>query len=216
MPNNPKALLGIRKQFDVDWDSLPELMRLMNLVKGRLGELRVLNNLQVSRKERFEALFSDCLEIWNGDISALYRNMQTDEERKYYVYVHQDGSRKIAINKHPITSFAATLGMTHFPFYIGKGTGDRCYDICRSETHRKMRQRMQGFGQEIIVHKVAEGLTESEAFQKEAKLIDIFGLITSAGTLTNLDEGCRPTERRALYQKAYENLRRINKGHVAA
>ena len=61
-------------------------------------------------------------------------------------------------------------------------------------------------GKAVTVHKVREGLTESEALQIEA----IFGLIPQSGMLANLDEGVKPRERRAMYRGAYKSSRLIN------
>jgi hypothetical protein len=148
--------------------------------------------------------------IFNTDISSIYTGLALAESRDYYVYAHLDTSHKIAPGKHGITSFAATLGMDHFPFYVGKGTGERCFETARNETHRKTSQKLKRLGKEIKVIKLKEGLTESEALQLEAKLIDIFGLIPYKGLLTNLDEGHQPEARRALYQDAFLQLRQIN------
>lgn len=100
------------------------------------------------------------------------------------------------------------------PFYIGKGKGTRSTDLNRNETHRKVRQKIQKFGKDIIVFKIAENLTEKEALILESKLIDIFGLMSFKGRLVNLDEGIAVKERRQKYQKSLDNLSEFYKNSV--
>ena len=142
-------------------------------------------------------LFNSCVNIYNTDISHLYDVDESDYERKYYVYAHCDPTKQIAIDKHGVTTFAATLGMKHKPFYIGMGHDDRAYDLDRNETHRKYRQQIKQNDLDIDVHIISEGLSKVEALALESKLIDIFGLIVKKGHLVNLDEGKNNKERKS-------------------
>jgi hypothetical protein len=194
------------KTFTVDWDSYADVSRLGGVIKSRLGTI---NPKKISKKERFRVLFNACRDIWEFDTSAHYAGLDLDTERKYYVYAHLDPTSKIAINFNPRTTFGASVGMTHFPFYIGKGTGDRYKDFNWNETHRKMRQK--------IVTPIAiilkDNLTEAEALAFEDKLIDIFGLKVFGGYLTNLDEGYHPQQRRDLYAKPYSMMMGNSREH---
>jgi hypothetical protein len=125
----------------------------------------------------------------------------------YYVYAHCEPG-KIAIGKEGLTTWAATLGLTNIPFYIGKGTADRAFNLNRNETHRKVKQKLAAFGQEICVNIIKEGLTELEALCLESKLIDIFGVVGKGGRLVNLDEGVNSAVRQARYAV---HLQEINK-----
>ena len=95
------------------------------------------------------------------------------------------------------------LGLTHEPFYIGKGIDNRCYDLNRNEGHRKIRQMIESVSKEIMVIKIRDDLFEHEALGLESKLIDIFGLksLNEYSFLVNLDEGKLPSDRRKLYPK---------------
>ena len=183
-------------------------MRLMNQLNSRRGVLR--SNAGRSGKQIRAERFRLCQEIFETDISSIYAGLPLDETRKYYVYAHLNSSRCIAVRKDGVTSFGATIGMKFFPFYVGKGCGDRCWDINRSEVHRKISQYLRGLEKEIEVVKLRADLSESEALQMEAKLIDIFGLIPYGGYLANLDEGYHAEARRLLYDSAFRNLKRIN------
>jgi hypothetical protein len=209
--NDLGVILGVMnsRTFTVDWDSAEGIDRVLHQLKSRIGELHARDG-KSKRARKFEQLQA-CQQILETDISSVYAELPLDSERKYYVYAHLDPSRKIAVGVHSVTTFAATLGLTFFPFYIGKGIGDRCFDLNRSETHRKIVQRIKARGQDVEVVKLREGLTESEALQFEAKLIDIFGLIPYKGRLANLDEGMKPQERRSLYREALLTLRDFQK-----
>jgi hypothetical protein len=200
----------MEKTFTVDWDSLDEVSRAFNRTKSRFFELKRIADGEPSRKERERRIFDACQIIWQSDISEIYSRLRLDLAPDYYVYAHLDTAHRIAAGRAGITSFAATLGISFWPFYIGKGIGDRWLDLNRNETHRKIRQRIERLGFVPKPVLLAERLTESEALHREAKLIDIFGLITSGGLLSNLDEGTLPKERRSLYKESYQRLRRLN------
>lgn len=193
----------MKKTFEIDWNSYDEVSALGNQIKSRLGKL---NNEFVSKRERNRMILDACYQIKDTNISSIYNDRNLSTESKFYVYVHLDTSRRIAIGANGISSFAATLGMNFLPFYVGKGTGDRCLDLNRNGTHRKVCQKLTKIGKAPEVMKVGEDLSEAEALALESKLIDIFGLIHVGGLLTNLDEGSKVIERRALYSEAINLL----------
>lgn len=185
------------KSFEVDFDSIDSCLQTIGVLKSRLGTLRA--ETEGSKRSRQAIQLSACQAILSTDITSVYDGIQLDAAMCYNVYAHLDPSHKIAIGKSWKTTFAATLGMSYFPFYIGKGVDGRAENINRNETHRKIKQRLATFNLQPHVHLIASGLTEVDAFSLEAKLIDIFGLITNKGLLTNLDEGHNRDQRRALY-----------------
>jgi hypothetical protein len=199
------------KTFKIDWDSLDEVRGFFNQAKSRFFELNRIATHTPSRHERNRKVLEAASYIWGCDISGLYEGLDLDERKRYYVYAHLDTTKKIAIGFAGLSTFAATLGMGFFPFYVGKGTGDRCSELNRNETHRKVRERIQKFGKAPEVFQVKKGLTESEALQYEAKLVDIFGLVTNKGYLTNLDEGLSPEKRRSCYPEQFRALARVNR-----
>jgi hypothetical protein len=199
----------MRKTFNIDWDNLEEVRHFYNQAKSRFFELKHVTLGTPSRKERERRVLQACEEIWKADLSDIYGGGY-DTSHIYYVYAHLDSSKRVQPGARGRTTFAALLGMNFWPFYVGKGTGGRCDVLQRNETHRKVRQRLVRLGLEPSVVRVADGLTESEALQCEAKLIDIFGLVTNGGMLSNLDEGVCPDVRRQRYIDAYQTLTRIN------
>lgn len=198
------------KKFELDWDDLDSVRKVFNQSKSRYFELKREQDKSLTRKERCADVFSACNEIWLADISSVYSKEVLDNTKKYYVYAHLDTTRKVAVGVSAITTFAASIGMEYFPFYIGKGVDDRCNNLNRNETHRKVVQKIHKAGKEPIVIKLKENLSESEALQYESKLIDIFGLLSQAGFLSNLDEGIKPEERRLLYKDSLIRIRSIN------
>jgi hypothetical protein len=195
-----KKALGI-ETLEIDWDSPKDLNRLFFVIQHRLKELtpsfRTVTESQTHHSRR---ILDACCNLWETDTSSHYAALNLVSEKKYYVYAHLDPTRAIHPNDRLAKlAFGATLGMTHHPFYVGKGTGDRYLDINRNGNHRKVRQRIG----EPITMILKDGLSEVEALASEDKLIDIFGLQVFGGYLTNLDEGYHPIERRKLYAEPY-------------
>lgn len=195
------------KIFNVDWDSPREVSSLLHKLKGRRGEL-----LQTrSRKKQTAAdMFLACKAIFDANITHLYDGLLLDNTPKYYVYAHMNSAKKICVDVNGKTTFAATLGVTHFPVYIGKGVGERCFVLARNEIHKKLRQSLNNVGKELLIIKIAEGLSEVEALCLESKLIDIFGILPYGGMLSNLNEGHRPEKRRQCYRLEFGLMNRRN------
>jgi len=186
------------KTLNIDWDSLDGVSKSIRRLKARQRELKkgFESRLdKVSRSKRFEA----CCSIVDTDISNLYADKSLDESKEYYVYAHLDSSKDLDVSK-PLEAYAAVLGMRHVPFYIGKGIRNRAQHMGRNETHKKIVQRLKALGKEPEIFQVRTRLTESEALQLESKLIDVFGLLSNGGNLTNLDEGCNRLARQFLYR----------------
>jgi hypothetical protein len=145
------------------------------------------------------------------DLSALYKDCETSE--KYYVYVHCDPDKPLRVQhelKHLV--LASRFNLTHEPFYVGKGTGNRCEDLNRNEGHRKILAKLVKIGKPVIINKIAENLTEGESLSLEAKLIDILGIrqLGKEGYLVNLDEGKHSGARRETYGKEVFPILRRN------
>lgn len=185
--------------------SMEDCKRVLNQIKSTIGLLKSETN--GSKNQRIREQFFACQNIWNADLSSLFSEMELDAQSNYYVYVHCDPGAKIAIGRDGRSSFGATIGMTHLPFYVGKGVGSRAFDLNRNETHRKIRQNLSSFNKEPVVLILKNDLTELEALSYESKLIDIFGVIGKGGRLCNLDEGIKSNERRNMYT---EDLKKIN------
>lgn len=115
------------------------------------------------------------------------------DDKRFYVYAHvRPGKSRLKI-----ASPRCNLIFNGTPFYIGKGTGDRAYDLKRNQGHgvhiREVMER--GFGPSDICHIVKDGLTEAEALELESKLVYLLGTryeIGRKGILVNLDIPPRP------------------------
>src|SRR5271169_4350118 len=136
------------KTLSIDWDSYDDVLKNFNRIKSRYHDLKRVKLGIPSKKERSRLLFDACFDIWGSDISDIYSGMSLSKDREYYVYAHLDTSKGIAVWANGVTAFAATLGMNCWPFYVGKGIGERCFDLQRNETHRKVRERIARFGRE--------------------------------------------------------------------
>lgn len=129
-------------------------------------------------------------ELLAQDWSHLFQG--GDGERKYYVYAHIQPSGK-AIDFRGAVPFK----LKGWPFYIGKGTGNRAFDLNRNQGHGATLKELQdrGLGPKQIAHVLADGLTEDEAFELESKLIYFFGTKYERGRrglLVNLDIPAHP------------------------
>jgi hypothetical protein len=74
------------------------------------------------------------------------------------------------------------------PFYIGKGTGTRSHDhLVRPDDSRKGKRilEIRAAGQEVLVSRLVDGVTEPQAMRLEAELIAAFGTEDTGGILTN-------------------------------
>ncbi len=138
---------------------------------------------------------SDCTHIHAG----------SDPRPIYYVYAHLNPFAKLSVKEDVKHLFLATaFGLQWEPFYIGKGTGERCFDLARNDGHRKLRSSIIERGKDACIVKIRDGLNEAAALSLEGKLIDILGVksLSKHGILVNLDEGARPDQRRAIYPKS--------------
>jgi hypothetical protein len=153
--------------IEVDYTNIDDLTILQKKINSQISSLRVA--IDGSAKERKMKRFDACRHIFETDISDLYIDLNLDPTPVYYVYAHCD-HRQIAVGKDGVTSWAATLGLTHRPFYIGKGTGDRAYNLNRNETHRKVRQRLTEFNKDVNVVIIKDMLSELDALCLESKL----------------------------------------------
>jgi len=87
-------------------------------------------------------------------------------ETAYYVYALKD----------PRTSPAK-------PFYIGKGTGIRAWEHATIDETRKGKRigDIKSHGSDVVISKLADGLSELQALKLEAELISAFGTEENGG-----------------------------------
>ena len=187
--------------MNINWDSIDDLKQMRAKIDRRINQLAT--PIESKKKKSHATVFNACLSIANADISVLYSDVQTDTNTDYYVYAHCDPFYRLKADQNGKIAFAASLGLNSIPFYIGKGTGKRAFDLNRNEMHRKKRQMIESSGKQIDVIIIKDGLSELNALMMESKLIDIFGLISFGGWLINLDEGTKNLERRKLYDNDF-------------
>jgi hypothetical protein len=92
-------------------------------------------------------------------------------DRSFYVYALKDPRSSPAM-----------------PFYIGKGAGARAHEHLLKPDATRKGQRIREIlaaGSKVVVSKLVENVTESQAVRLEAELISAFGTIDSGGLLTN-------------------------------
>lgn len=74
------------------------------------------------------------------------------------------------------------------PFYIGKGVGTRSHDhLVKPDDTRKGKKikEIEAAGAKVLVSRLVDSLSESQAIKLEAELIAAFGTLDTGGLLTN-------------------------------
>lgn len=183
--------------IEVDDQSEADILKKLNLLKSMLGTLRKGQGGK-SNRDRAREYVDACKRIWDTDLIHLYGYESKLDRKRSYVYAHCDSSAPLHEN-NALHSFLMSLGLTHMPFYVGKGVGDRWLDINRNDTHRKMKQKLAALGLEIKPVILVSEVTSYQALAYESKLIDIVGLRINGGHLVNLDEGKLRKDRHKLY-----------------
>jgi len=186
---------------------------LVNLKENLMKEqdIRLVQDDKLEKKLRGkEKDYQSILRLYESNISQIYEKKDINS---FYVYFHCDPNIPLNINKNAKNLFAASIGLTHQPFYVGKGTGDRFNDTNRNDSYAKKKQQIKQSDKEIIIVKWKENLTEDESFSYESKFIDIFGLISFSqyNWLVNLDEGKDKEKRRNLYKRGSKRILLSNK-----
>lgn len=165
-------------------NNLEDLQQLQ--VGGRVFRRGAIQPQEKAYKDRFQELDALVAEDW----SELFPEGSLD--RRFYVYAHVDPRKK-----HIRKAGEFQLFMKGIPFYIGKGTGRRGWQLNRNEGHgvqlRKLKEA--GIADSEVVEIIRDGLTEREALELESKLIFFFGTkfeTDRKGILVNLDFPARP------------------------
>jgi hypothetical protein len=144
---------------------------------GQIQRQGLKNKKHSIRSRHRVAEFHDLL---SEDWSRLYPD--NGGEAVYYVYAHiEPNEAKLTLHDHVINGI---------PFYVGKGTGNRAYDLKRNEGHGAKLKNLLSMKKkpEDIVYIFQDGLTENKAFELESKLIYFFGtkFQQNTGVLVNL------------------------------
>jgi len=195
-----------RHFFNTDFSKLPtEVLHSIRIAVD--NEVRA--RLDVKRTERIEACNlarKHAKETKKGVYASHLRYLEAllsqdwtglfcgDIERKYYVYIHAYPTGK-GVRFHHQNCVIDTNG---HPFYVGKGTGNRAYDLNRNEGHGVILRQLKKRNHPTcdIVRIVKDGLTEAEAYALESKLIHFFGtrFDKNPGILVNLDIPLKPED----------------------
>ena len=192
---------------------------------------KIITSLQKRRKNILRSLGYDVVRFNNSKynsvtilpiIEELY-DFKLPEEltgySKYYAYFHCNPLKKLNAKHNLKHLFLATRfpGLLYEPFYVGKGSGNRAYDLSRNSIHRKIRTNILKFKKDVEVYVIQDKLYEEQALNIEAKLIDILGLQYNSkeGMLCNLDEGYEYINRRNLYKSCnnFEIIKRLLKAN---
>jgi hypothetical protein len=110
------------------------------------------------------------------------------------------------------------------PFYIGKGTGNRCYDHFKPSQIKRCKNphlcrkivKIKKMGEKVIVQKIKTGITEKECFKLEIKLINLLGKSNNNGILTNIyDGGYGKTKSLETKQKISQSVKKWHQQNIS-
>lgn len=141
-------------------------------------------------KRYYKHLFKYLPYLLKQNWSQLFEHAD-DKETIYYVYAHIDPT------ENPINLSVFDCTLKGEPFYIGKGKGQRVWDLNRNQGHgKRIRQILKaGYPKDSIPTIIKEGLTEKQTLELESKLIYFFASIydkTRKGCLLNLADYTKP------------------------
>jgi hypothetical protein len=193
--------------FTIDKDDAADIKKHITILQKRRKKLLLETanyqpiNFGISKQNVL-----DILPIFEHLSTIKFPDLTNEDNKSYYVYLHCNPSNSLQVTRDIRELFLASkFGLTHMPFYVGKGIGERCNDLSRNEGHRKIRSKLLSKKLEIKVVKIFENLTEQEALFEEQKLIALLGLssLSPSGMLVNLQ-----TDKSILthFAKAIENF----------
>lgn len=109
-------------------------------------------------------------------------------DNKFYVYVYLDPNRPGHFE------YGIDFIFNFEPFYVGKGSGYRCYVGLKDDSNSKIKfskiKSILKSGSMPIIHKIFENIHEDEANAKEISLISQIGKkIDGTGPLVNITNG---------------------------
>lgn len=138
-----------------------------------------------------ESLEPYLLSLINQDWKDLYP--RDSDNGEYYVYAHVDPRHKVFLTNE---DGGGNYGGR--PFYIGKGIGNRAFDLKRNQGHGKILRdiiKNNTFPIGGVVKIIFSALSEQKALELESKLIYFFGVRYNRhkkGWLVNLTEPVIP------------------------
>jgi len=202
------------QKINVDFDDLKDLKSKINMLQNvRKKLLLTIGNYDQVSFGTSKLNVNDVLDIFEILMNIKYEG---DCGGEYYVYLHCNPLKKVSLNRDIREILLATkFNVSYLPIYVGKGIGNRCFDLNRNDSHRKIRTQIKEQNKDLEVIKIIEGLSEKEALFEEQKMICLLGLISlnKEGMLVNLQT--EKNEIIEIFRKEIQNTifkeERINK-----
>lgn len=145
------------RMFTVDFDNYDSVNKVWTSLQGRRANLAKEGGILKQSKKMDRAILLDsCHQILSADISFLFDTEKYDAEPKYYVYFHCTTRKPLHLKNGAcpaIVAFAASLGLKHSPYYVGKGCGDRAFKKERNNLHRVVSLQEQTREPEVFIYK---------------------------------------------------------------
>lgn len=201
----------VDKTFTVDYDDPSAIIKLISVLSSRRKKLLEQKGFVPANFGTSKMSFPYFMEALEA---MIFSGVDLSQKGDCHVYVHCDPRKPISLQnlKGDVRNiFLASKfpSITHQPFYVGKGTGNRWANTTRNGHHSKIRQQLAKDDKKVLPVKIVDNLSSEMALRLESNIIDIMGIIgmTSNGLLSNLDEGISAFDRR----RSYPNDDRIKK-----
>lgn len=181
----------MKKKFDIDWDDPKDIKKYISILQ--------LRRKNILREYGYNEVNFNGSKYNLDNLLPLFQTFfdyVVPEKGNNYVYFHCNPLKKLNIKSDIKHIFLASKfpNLNYEPFYVGKGNGNRAFELNRNDSHRKIRNQINKFGKEIEPIIIIDNISENCSLSYENIFMYILGLraLSNNGILVNLMENDIP------------------------